>query len=60
MIQIYFIQPDGAVNEAMAEHGQTLLSVAKESGIDGFTVSLPAQGHMPDKVALLGEVLSGV
>jgi 2Fe-2S ferredoxin len=37
MIQIYFIQPDGAVNEASAEHGQTLLSVAKESGIDGFT-----------------------
>lgn len=32
----------------------------KATGIDGFTVSLPAQGHMPDKVALLGEVLSGV
>lgn len=32
----------------------------KATGIDGFTVSLPAQGHMPDKVALLGEVLGGV
>lgn len=32
----------------------------KATGIDGFTVSLPAQGHMPDKVALLGEVLSAL
>jgi F420-dependent oxidoreductase-like protein len=32
----------------------------KATGIDGFTVSLPAQGHMPDKVALLGEVLTAL
>jgi F420-dependent oxidoreductase-like protein len=32
----------------------------KATGIDGFTVSLPAQGHMPDKVALLGEVLTSL
>jgi F420-dependent oxidoreductase-like protein len=32
----------------------------KALGIDGFTVSLPGQGHMPDKVALLGGVLTSV
>jgi ferredoxin, 2Fe-2S len=37
MIQLFFIQPDGAIQEASAVHGQTLLSAAREAGIDGFT-----------------------
>ena len=36
MIKLVFIQPDGAIQEAMAQNGQTLLSAAIESGIDGF------------------------
>ena len=32
----------------------------KATGVDGFTVSLPANGHLPERVALLGEVLSAV
>ena len=36
MIKIVFIQPNGAIQEAMAQNGQTLLSAAIESGIDGF------------------------
>lgn len=32
----------------------------RKLGLDGFTVSLPAQGHMPEKVALLGKVLTSV
>jgi len=30
----------------------------KELGLDGFTVSMPANGHLPDRVALLGETLA--
>ena len=30
----------------------------KALGVDGFTVSLPANLHLPDRVALLGETLS--
>ena len=30
----------------------------KALGVDGFTVSLPANGHLPERVALLGETLS--
>jgi len=30
----------------------------KATGIDGFTVSLPANGHLPERVALLGETLT--
>jgi len=29
----------------------------KSIGVDGFTMSMPAQGHMPDKVALAGKVV---
>jgi F420-dependent oxidoreductase-like protein len=29
-------------------------------GVDGLTVSLPANGHIPERVALLGETLAGV
>ena len=32
----------------------------KALGVDGFTVSLPANGHLPERVALLGETLSKV
>jgi F420-dependent oxidoreductase-like protein len=32
----------------------------KALGVDGFTVSLPANGHLPDRVALLGRTLSGI
>ena len=37
MIQLFFIQPDGAIQYVRAVNGQTLLSAARESGIDGFT-----------------------
>ena len=37
MIQLYFIQPDGRIQEALAADGQTLLSAARDGGIDGFT-----------------------
>ena len=32
----------------------------KTLGLDGITVSLPANGHLPERVALLGETLSKV
>ncbi|MFM7070020.1 MAG: hypothetical protein ACKOYM_11250, partial [Actinomycetes bacterium] len=32
----------------------------KATGVDGFTVSLPANGHLPERVALLGQVLSSI
>jgi F420-dependent oxidoreductase-like protein len=32
----------------------------KALGLDGFTVSAPANGHLPERVALLGQVLSGL
>ncbi|HEX6286173.1 MAG TPA: LLM class F420-dependent oxidoreductase [Acidimicrobiia bacterium] len=28
------------------------------TGVDGFTVNMPANGHIPDRVSLLGETLS--
>ncbi len=37
MIQLFFIQPDGAIQDGRAVNGQTLLSAARDSGIDGFT-----------------------
>jgi len=36
MIKLFFIQPDGAIREAMAQNGQTLLSAAQEAGIEGL------------------------
>jgi F420-dependent oxidoreductase-like protein len=42
--------------DAVAERMTGWLS----SGIDGFTVALPANGHDPDRVALLGETLAPV
>lgn len=32
----------------------------KELGVDGFTVSMPANGHLPDRVALLGSTLAAI
>lgn len=32
----------------------------KELGVDGITVSAPANGHLPERVALLGETLAKV
>jgi hypothetical protein len=32
-----------------------LTSSALELGVDGFTCNMPANGHEPDNVALLGE-----
>lgn len=37
MIQLFFIQPNGAIQEATAVNGQTLLSAARDNGVDGFT-----------------------
>jgi F420-dependent oxidoreductase-like protein len=36
------------------------LAAALTSGVDGFTCSLPANGHIPERVELLGEVASKV
>lgn len=32
------------------------LQAAMDSGIDGLTINLPANGHKPDRIGLLGEV----
>ena len=36
------------------------LTAALVSGVDGFTCSLPANGHIPGRVDLLGQVASKV
>jgi F420-dependent oxidoreductase-like protein len=36
------------------------LAEAKSSGVDGFTCSLPANGHIPERVELLGRVAAKV
>jgi alkanesulfonate monooxygenase SsuD/methylene tetrahydromethanopterin reductase-like flavin-dependent oxidoreductase (luciferase family) len=36
------------------------LTAALASGVDGFTCSLPANGHVPGRVELLGQVASQV
>ena len=36
------------------------LAAALESGVDGFTCSLPANGHIPERVELLGQVAAKV
>lgn len=33
---------------------------AKATGVDGFTVNMPANGHVPGRVTMLGEILSKV
>ena len=37
-----------------------LFSSHLAKGVDGFTVAAPANGHIPDRVALLGQTLSKV
>ena len=44
MIQLYFIHPHGAIQEATAVDGQTLLSAARDSGVDGFTAECGGNG----------------
>jgi 2Fe-2S ferredoxin len=44
MIQLYFIHPNGAIQEASAVDGQTLLSAARDSGVDGFTAECGGNG----------------
>jgi alkanesulfonate monooxygenase SsuD/methylene tetrahydromethanopterin reductase-like flavin-dependent oxidoreductase (luciferase family) len=29
-----------------------------ETGVDGFTINMPANGHIPERVALLGETVA--
>lgn len=36
------------------------LTAALASGVDGFTCSLPANGHIPERIALLGQVAAKV
>jgi F420-dependent oxidoreductase-like protein len=48
MIESRFILGDpDTVSEKLSEH----LAL----GVDGFTINMPANGHIPDRVALLGE-----
>ncbi len=44
MIKLFFIQPNGATHEASAVNGQTLLSAAREAGVDGFTAECGGNG----------------
>jgi alkanesulfonate monooxygenase SsuD/methylene tetrahydromethanopterin reductase-like flavin-dependent oxidoreductase (luciferase family) len=36
------------------------LEAVMATGIDGMTINLPANGHVPERVSLLGEVAAGV
>jgi len=54
---------DAAALRAMVPHGDPgeiaeLFSTYLAAGIDGFTVSAPANGHIEGRVALLGETLA--
>ena len=56
---------DAAAMRAMVPHGSPdeigeLFSNYLATGIDGFTVSAPANGHIEGRVALLGETLGRV
>ncbi len=56
---------DAAAMRAMVPHGDPgeigeLFSTYIASGVDGFTVSAPANGHIEGRVALLGETLARV
>ncbi len=41
------------------EVGEQLAAILQR-GVDGFTTALPANGHLPDRVELLGQVASKV
>jgi F420-dependent oxidoreductase-like protein len=56
---------DAAAMRAMVPHGDPdeigeVFSTLLTTGIDGFTVSAPANGHVEGRVTLLGETLSHV
>ncbi|CAN5899403.1 LLM class F420-dependent oxidoreductase [soil metagenome] len=56
---------DAATMRAMVPHGDPdeigeLFSTHLATGIDGFTVSAPANGHIEGRVALLGDTLARV
>lgn len=42
------------------EVGEQLAAVKDATGLDGFTCNLPANGHLPERVALLGETAAKV
>ena len=51
---------DGMIACGDADTVGEQLSAWKSTGIDGFTLSAPANGHLPERVALLGEVATRV
>jgi F420-dependent oxidoreductase-like protein len=58
-------EDEAAAIRSMVPHGDPdeigeLFSTYLEKGVDGFTVSAPANGHIEGRVALLGETLSRV
>lgn len=60
------LSPDDAASmRAMVPHGDPdevgeVFSTYLDTGIDGFTVSAPANGHIEGRVALLGQTLARV
>ena len=56
---------EAAATRAMVPHGDPgeigeVFSTYLAAGVDGFTVSAPANGHVEGRVALLGETLAAV
>jgi hypothetical protein len=51
---------DGMIACGDADTVGEQLTAWKATGIDGFTLSAPANGHLPERVALLGEVATRV
>ena len=51
---------DGMIACGDADTVGEKLTEWKATGIDGFTLSAPANGHLPERVALLGEVATRV
>jgi F420-dependent oxidoreductase-like protein len=51
---------DGMVTYGSPDEVAEKLSAVLETGIDGFTCNLPANGHDPENVELLGETLNKV
>ena len=51
---------DGMIACGDADTVGEQLTAWRATGIDGFTLSAPANGHLPERVALLGEVATRV
>jgi F420-dependent oxidoreductase-like protein len=51
---------DGMIACGDADTVGEQLTAWKATGIDGFTLSAPANGHLPERVALLGQVATRV